>query len=221
MFKKVLLVGASRGLGNSLLKLLPQTFSTLESLTAVSRSEILVIDQKINPVRLDMSKSLDQELLLEKITEVHYDLILYVAGGGPHGDFEKREWKDHDWALQTSLIAPMKLINTWLRSKTQKGRGRFVVVGSKTAESQPDPRSASYAASKHGLIGLISSLQGELKHSDKKVFLFSPPYMDTQMLPATAIVRHNGAKIISAESAANYLLKWIQEENPNWHFSFN
>jgi short-subunit dehydrogenase len=93
-------------------------------------------------------------------------------------------------------------------------------VGSAIAELKPDPKAASYAASKSGLHGFVSSLQDELKESAMKIGLFSPGYMDTEMLPSTASVRRNGARINAPLLAAEDLLRWIKEGN-SWHRIFD
>ena len=221
MFKKVLIIGASRGLGCAIVRFLPEHLGSVESLTCVSRRNSDSVEAKI--LTLDMSKPLDQEFLGKEIEREKFDLVIYSAGGGPHGEFVKKDWKDHFWALQVGLIAPMYLSLAWLKmrgadpSKNAQGPGRFVIVGSRIAESNPDPLAASYAASKHGLIGFVSSVQGEVSESRSRIWLFSPGYINTPLLPASAPVRHNGVKILSPDTAAQALLRWVKKEDGPWH----
>ena len=66
----------------------------------------------------------------------------------------------------------------------------MALVGSAVAQDKPDPGASSYSSAKHGLKGLCESLQ---KESPKcAIHLFSPGYMDTDLLPANAWPRQQG-----------------------------
>jgi short-subunit dehydrogenase len=205
MFKKALIIGSGRGLGKSIVTFLPAHLGQDCELASIGRSQF------------DMSKIAEQDKLISEIESKNFDLIIYVAGGGPHGEFVKKAWNDHEWALQVGLLAPMKLSLAWLKKRDASALGRFVIVGSRIAESSPDPLAASYAASKHGIKGFVSSLQKELEGNRNRVWLFSPGYIDTDMLPASAPVRHNGSKILSSDTAAQALLRWVKKEDGPWH----
>ena len=101
-----------------------------------------------------------------------------MAGGGPHGKFQSKEFKDHLWAYKLNLLFPAELIHWSLRNLSLK---QFVLVGSSVAESNADPLASSYSSAKHGLKGLVSSINAE--GCDFDLRLFSPPYMDTDLLP--------------------------------------
>jgi short-subunit dehydrogenase len=169
-----------------------------------------------------LTKTNDQIKACDLIEKEVFDLVVYCAGGGPHGLFESKEWKDHAWALQLNLFSPMLLVHHWLKARRagRNGPGRFVIVGSRIAEQNPDPLASSYAAAKAGIHGFVSSVQEELEESPNKVWLFSPGYMDTDLLPSTSRVRHDGSKLMSPESAALALLRWLKKDGP-WHRVLN
>jgi len=213
MFKRAIVFGGSRGLGRAVVEHCRFHFDGLKEVVEVSRKSLS------HP--LDLTKVSDQIKACELIGGQGFDLVIYCAGGGPHGEFSSKEWKDHAWALQLNLFAPMFLIHRWLKArKGADGEGCFVVVGSRIAEQNPDPMASSYAAGKAGLYGFVSSLQDELKKSKNKVWLFSPGYMDTEMLPSTAKVRNDGSKLMSAEAAAQAMLRWLKKDGP-WHRVLN
>ncbi len=212
MFKRALVFGASRGLGRAVVEHANLHFEGLS---------VVEVSRKSPSHPLDLTKVNDQNKAAEMIEGQDFDLVIYCAGGGPHGEFSSKEWKDHAWALHLNLYGPMFLIHRWLNArKGSKGEGRFVVVGSRIAEQNPDPFASSYAAGKAGLYGFVSSLQLELKESKNKVWLFSPGYMNTEMLPSTAKVRHDGSKLMSAETAAQAMLRWLKKDGP-WHRVLN
>lgn len=212
MFKKAMIFGGSGGLGGAILEYAPAHFKDLELHESSRRS-------KAHP--LDLTKVDDQLKAAGLLQSQGFDLVIYCSGGGPFGDFTSKEWKDHHWALQLNLVAPALLIYHWLVSRKEaKSDGKFVVVGSRIAEQNPDPLASSYAAGKAGLYGLVSSLQTELQENKSKVWLFSPGYMDTKMLPLNAKVRHDGSKLMSPETAAQALLRWLKKDGP-WHRVLN
>jgi short-subunit dehydrogenase len=222
MYRNVLIVGGSRGLGQALARHLRDHLETVEHLTVVSRKPTALPTDagRGTCYYMDMSRAEDQDRLCALISEQLYDLVVYCAGGGPHGPYATKDWKDHAWSLQVGLLAPMKLVSVWLKARQPGSAGRFIIVGSRIAEQSPDPGAASYAAGKHGIMGFVSSLQAELEENQNKVWLFSPGYMDTDLLPKTAKVRHDGSKLMNAETAAQACLRWIKKDGP-WHRVLN
>ncbi len=229
LFKKVMIVGASRGLGAAVSRFLVEHVKGIEKAIFISRKEDLLkrlhssLAEKIPLIETracDMSLIEDQNIVSRLILDEGPDLVIYCAGGGPHGDFASKEWKDHRWAIEVGMAAPLRLLHTWIQCRDKEKMGKFIIVGSRIAESSPDFKAASYAASKHGLLGFIESVQPETKDNQNKVWLFSPGYMDTDMIPATAPVRHDGSKIMGVETAAQALLRWINKDGP-WHRVLN
>ena len=136
----------------------------------------------------DFTKTDSFDEILQKLSEAELDTLYYVAGGGPFGDFGSKEWKDHQWAFRLNFEFPAMLLHYFLKSPgTLK---KIVFVGSSVAESSADPGAASYSAAKHGLKGLVDSVIAE--KPELIVQLFSPGYMDTDMLPANAWPRQRG-----------------------------
>lgn len=229
MFKSVAIIGSSRGLGKAIALFVKEHLAEAENLYLFSRKTNLLseLEKKLNnqfkqikTFSADMSKAEDVSSVSQELARLNPDLVIYSAGGGPHGEFIKKEWKDHEWALRVGLVSPVELLHKWLNIRNPDQPGRFIIVGSRIAESDPDFKASSYAAAKHGLLGLISSIQPELQNNQNKAWLFSPGYIDTEMLPQTATVRHNGAKIMSVETAAQALLRWVKKDGP-WHRVLN
>ncbi len=140
--------------------------------------------------------------------------LFYVAGGGPYGPFENKKWSDHQWAFKVNFLCPAFLLHQLMLSNTCR---QIVMVGSAIAESKPDIHAASYAAAKHALKGLVTSVQAEQKKMSQAQIdlrLFSPGYIDTPMLPANAWPRQlaleeQASLIASPIALAEKLLDWI------------
>jgi short-subunit dehydrogenase len=209
--QKIAILGASRGLGRALC-LHIQTQGPASELFVASRKEMALREIRRGQDSLlvaDFTKADDQARLQSALFEFRPNSIFYVAGGGPFGDFEKKEWKDHQWAFDLNFAFPAKLLHTMLADPSwSEFLRQFVWIGSAIAGEKPDPQAASYAAAKHAARGLVSSLQ---KEAAKKfdIALYEPGYMATEMLPPHAWPRQQGlAK--SAEDEARELWQWSQ-----------
>lgn len=206
--EKILILGARRGLGFEILKLWKSRFPN-DEIYASSRQPFEYLD--VTTFRWDLTVGEDVENLLQTVDKLAPQKVFYIAGGGPYGVYGEKQWKDHQWALQLTFMTPMRLLHQCLnRSFLQQ----FIVVGSSIAESKPDPGAASYAAAKHGIKGLISSLQTE---TSKDLRLFSPGYMNTSMLPQAT--QHKLRAVIEEPTAvASQFIDWAQNPKASWHW---
>lgn len=207
----VAILGSSRGLGQALANHL--LISSLQvKLLLVSRSPIKNPPEMVQPLRLDLAQSQNLPKLISYLVDFAPTHIFYVAGGGPHGNFAMKEWKDHHWALQLNLLTPAELVHHCLHfQKAQFPQlKQIVITGSSIAESQPDPLSSSYSMAKHGIKGLISSVQKENPNLDLR--LFSPGYMDTNLLPPQAWPRREAKELHSPQKVARLMWEWSQNK---------
>ncbi len=210
--KTWVLLGASRGLGHCFLQK-----ARAENIQIHNFSRRAPLDSEgVQTHVADFSNSEEWEILARRIRELAPERIFYFAGGGPFGDFQNKNWKDHQWGWRVSFECPAFLLHSYLR--TPDDLRQFVVVGSSIAESNPDPRASSYSSAKHALKGLITSVQAEQK-SVLDLRLFSPGYMDTAMLPANAWPRQQAGLVKSPAEVAEMLWAWIHNaDDVNKHF---
>jgi len=195
---KFILLGASRGLGWATYQALAKKYPAAEFLL-VSRK---IADGNYQSFKFDFAKELTTEFLTQ-ISDFKPTTIIYFAAGGPYGNFQDKKWADHQWALNVSFLFPAQLLHALMQTVPASLK-KFVVVGSAIAENKPDPGAASYCAAKHALKGLVTTLQAENKTAFK-IDLFSPGYIETDMLPAHSWPRQQGLAE-SAENVANQLI---------------
>lgn len=206
--KKYVILGASRGLGQSLYK----------NLASQGFSEFLLVSRKINSDHIlcegteifqsDFSKNENIIALYDRILNFNPHYIVYCAGGGPYGAYSAKKWSDHVWALQVNFLFPAELIHKLLNSASDlRNLHSLTYIGSKIAENQPDPLASSYAAAKHAMRGLITTLQQE-KSTSFAVKLFSPGYMETDLLPLNSSPRLQN-KAVSPVEVASQLVSFI------------
>jgi short-subunit dehydrogenase len=200
---RAVIFGASRGLGAELAK-----YICGEGCPVVGwgrkreRLAALHDEQPLFDYRLaDFSSAAGQDEAIQYLLEEEFSKVIFVAGGGPYGPFEKRPWSSHEWAWQVSFLFPARALHAMMAAGR---REQAILVGSSIAEAAADPQAASYCAAKHALRGLFDSLRLECPDWDLR--LFSPGYMDTDLLPANAAVRQRGVE--SAARLASELWQW-------------
>lgn len=159
----------------------------------------------------DLSTDKGQAHALEfLLSEEPASKVFCVAGGGPYGPYHSQPWGAHEWALQVSFIFPAKVLHV-LAARAVKPQ--VVLIGSSVAETAPDPNAASYCAAKHALRGLFYTIKSEYPAWD--VRLFSPGYIDTQLLPKNAAVRSKG--VYDPKVLARELWSWTLTNDPVGH----
>lgn len=200
---RVAVVGSSRGLGAALVDELHQRSPT---------ARILGVSRKPSPgtahwLRADVSKTEDQDAVLAEFADFKPEVVFSCVGGGPFGPYARREWKDHLWAFETTVLFSARLLH-WALQGSELGPHQLILIGSSVAESNPDLGAASYAAAKHALRGLFESVVLEKPAVD--VRLFSPGYMNTDLLPKGAPPRQG--RIWQPRRVAEIILNWCESE---------
>jgi short-subunit dehydrogenase len=208
---RIAIIGASRGLGACLCKIIPENNTVL----AVARKRELLeklgsnTKAKVQPFVADLSR--DIRLLLDELDAFSADVIFCLAGGGPFGAFESKAWKDHVWAWQVGFLSVAQIVHAALNQKVRPRQ--IVLCGSAVAEQAGDPNAASYASAKHALRGLYESLKLENPALDLR--LFSPGYLDTELLPKNAEVRYKG--VWDPQKVAEELWTWSLASDHGGH----
>ncbi len=219
-------LGSSRGFGRVSVLLWDQKVQG-KTFYLVSRKEDRLSElakkiknNKVKTVGADFSSHEDQEKLIEVLSTVPSLGVLYFAGGGPHGKFETKKWSSHRWAYEVNFIFPSKLLYFLLHGRENH---LFTYIGSSVAESSPDPMASSYAAAKHAMKGLLSSIGGENIERNCLLRLFSPSYMDTKMLPASAWPRQKEGLVQPPSEVGERLYNWLEvscrEDKAFMHFT--
>lgn len=221
---RIAVLGSSRGLGRAFIKVGNDLFPGAEVLAVARKRELLEevaaesSNLSVEVLQADFASSEGQNKTLAALKEFRPERIFYFAGGGPFGAFGAKGWKDHQWAFEVSFLFPARLVHEVLQWPEDRRPHQLVWIGSAIAEEKADPMGTSYAASKHALLGLHRSLTAEGSSIDLR--LFSPTYMDTEMLPSNSYPRRMGLKLVSPEDAARALWDWAQSGVKNSHFQY-
>lgn len=173
-----------------------------------------VLDPRDSWLSVDLSCEQNVENFLVAAKDSLFHRFIYFAGGGPFGKFEKKAWKDHRWAWSVTFLSAARFFHAFLRMPHFR---QGVAIGSQVAENHGDAGAASYAAAKHALRGLLLTLQ--MESGDKDLRLFSPSYMNTNLLPPAAWPRQAGLKVHEPSRVAHDLALWMQDSTQcgqNW-----
>ena len=112
------------------------------------------------------------------------EVLIASAGAGYSARIERTN--DADWyrMLELNLTAPFRCLRRAVPAMRALGYGRIVVIAS-TASRVGEPYLAAYAASKHGVLGLVRAAAAELAGTGVTVNAVCPGFVDTPMTAAT------------------------------------
>jgi 3-oxoacyl-[acyl-carrier protein] reductase len=185
--KRVLVVGAARGIGRAI------TEAFAERGGEVWAADILVdevaafakaFDQgagSIHPAAVDVADPNSVAALNEK-TGGAVDILVYVAGG-VRGQTAKPvdEVSPEDWRaiVDANLTGAFLLARAVAPGMKRAGRGRIVTISSRAGLATSLTGIQSYAAAKHGQIGLVRQLAHELGQFGITVNSVAPGFLRT------------------------------------------
>ncbi len=182
MSKKVLITGASGGLGMELaracarrgyaLVLTARRNDRLQSLKA-ELSQSFVVDVQTESV--DLSVSGAAQTLYQRVCRngEGVDVLINNAGFGLYGDFIHCDVDESSALNQVNLTALLQLTHLFLNDMKQRGHGHIVNVASIGAFF-PGPLMSVYFAAKAYVLSLTEALGVELEDSGVDVSVFCP-----------------------------------------------
>jgi NAD(P)-dependent dehydrogenase (short-subunit alcohol dehydrogenase family) len=108
------------------------------------------------------------------------DLLIVNAGIAESAPFHKMTRESWDRIIATNLTAAFDCSQAALGDLLKSDNGRLVFVAS-VASLRGVPYASHYAASKHGLVGLMRSLAAEYAKTNLTVNAVCPGYVDSPM----------------------------------------
>ena len=190
--RKVLITGASSGIGRALSKefaargahlalgSLPDEKNVLKEWAAELESRY-GIHTWMFPI--DLLEEDGPEQLYREVGEKAGDIYGLVnnAGTVAYGRFWETPWERQKNTLTLNLAVPMQLMHLFLPGMVSRKEGVVLNISSVSA-LQPTPFQSVYGATKAGLQSLSQGVRAELHASGVLVCTVNPPYIDTRLL---------------------------------------
>lgn len=187
--KKVVVAGATGGIGRQLVKLLHQSGAEV-FVTGRNQSKL---DQLVNDLGLNSSHSVAADVANEAdmqslgsavLSRVGTpDILINLAGIGIIKSMDTLSLAEFNQSLQTNLVGSFLLVKTFLPGMKEQKKGLIVNVPGVLGKV-PMAGAAAYSASKYGIVGMMQSIREELKRTEIRItnlFLggVDSPFWDT------------------------------------------
>jgi short-subunit dehydrogenase len=171
---RVLLTGASGGLGNAIARALHERGAHV--LVSGRRADALgqlasELGDRVEVLPADLANHDDVAQLAERAGEV--DVLVHNAGLPGSGTLESFTPAQLDRVIDVNLRAGVQLARALVPPMVQRGRGQVVFVSS-MAGKQPTAGGSIYSATKYGLRGFGGALRDDLHGSGVGVSVVFP-----------------------------------------------
>ena len=175
---KVLITGASSGMGREMAKILANSY---DELVLVGRSK-----DRLNEVKKELS---DKAKIVVEVSDLcdidccknlyqkhrDIDLLINNAGFGDYGEFVLTDVDKDIKMIQTNVMGLHILTKLYLKDMVDKDKGHILNVAS-IAGFMPGPLMTTYYATKGYVVRLSEAIREELKrkHSKVKISILCP-----------------------------------------------
>jgi short-subunit dehydrogenase len=182
--KNALLTGASRGLGPYIARALAEkgvnlalTARTAEALGA-SAKEVSALGVKAVAIPADVTDQAGRKRLLERAVAANgpIDILINNAGIEWICEYTKLSPELIEQMIQTNLVAPLILSRLVLPEMITRDSGHVVMMSS-LGGKKGSPYSATYAATKAGLIEWTSGIREELRGTGVSASVICPGFI--------------------------------------------
>lgn len=204
--KTALVTGAGRGIGRAVavrlsaegyrVALTSRTEDELRTTASLCAGETLVL-----PADITSSAAIDR--LFAAVEDAWGAVDVLVANAGSGASAPLAETTDEQWAqmLDVNLTAPFRCIRRAVPGMVRRRYGRIVVIAS-VAAKRGEPYITAYAASKHGILGVVRCAAAELARTGVTVNAVCPGYVATPMTDRTtaAIADRTGRTLEEARA---------------------
>lgn len=215
--KKVLLVGATGGIGEETLKLLKGSQANVfitgrdkSKLDELAR-EYQVPQDQVFQMDVCEESEVNQvaDTIHEKVSKI--DILINAAGIGIIKPLDKLSSEDFSLTLDVNLKGAFHLFRAFLPPMKEAKKGMIINLPGVLGKT-PMAGAAAYAASKYGLNGLTKSIREELRRTEVRITNIYLGGTDTPFWDNIDL-RVNRDKFVTAKEAGRAI--WFLCQQPN------
>mgnify|MGYP000076284919 FL=1 len=214
--KKVLLVGATGGIGRRTAMQLRQSGAEL-FLTGRDAGRLQQLADELGipatqTAVVDLSSSGSVEALHQTYFSVFdsIDVLVNASGIGIIKPLEQLSEEEFLRTLDVNLVAPFRLMKSFLPAMKQAGKGLVIHIPGVLGKV-PMAGAAAYCASKYGLVGMMQSLREEVKRTQIRFTMIYMGGVDSPFWDGIDL-RVQRDKMIVADEAARAI--WFLCQQP-------
>lgn len=185
--QRVILTGATGGIGSELAKLLLEQGCKLGLVSRSSEkleqlSSQLNNNDRVSIIAADITRSEGRQKIVEQMEKNYhgYDMLINTAGLMDFTSFIEQTDERIEAVFQTNVIAPMQLCKKVLPNMLSQSKGHIINIGS-TFGSIGFAWFTSYSTSKFALRGFSEALRRELAETPVKVSYIAPRAVKTSL----------------------------------------
>lgn len=189
--KKVLITGATGGIGKAISKLLFMNGAVLaiagtklQNLEKL-KNELLENngeESRIHIFPVNLMSNTDVNDFIAKVSEEMSGIDVLVNNAGITKDNLSMRMTDTEWedVIKVNLEAPFKLIKGFIRGMVKNKSGRIINISSVVGFAG-NPGQANYCATKAGIVGMSKALAREYASRDITVNCIAPGFIESAM----------------------------------------
>lgn len=211
--KRVLLTGATGGLGKHISKLLIETGCDL-LLTSSKREKLFELQSELREISVYLNTGgvvdicacdLNDRFQIDNLISVagNIDVLINNAGMFSLKTIDEVDEEHLQKIMNINVLAPFTLIKSFLPYMVKNKWGKIVNIGS-TSCYNGNFETIAYCMSKHAFLGMSKSLFEYGKENGVLVYNISPGSMQTDM--GKEDYRYDFKNFIEPESIAEYVL---------------
>ena len=225
--KVAIVTGGASGIGRALCEELGQRGAAMVVVADINAegagqvaSTITAAGGQARAAHLDVSRAEDVQKLVDDIASEHgrLDFMFNNAGIALCGEVRDMDLEHWQRILDVNLWGVIHGTTAAYRVMTQQGFGHVVNTAS-LGGLIPEPMATAYATTKHGVVGLSTSLRAEAAELGVKVSVVCPGFVQTRALDTAtyvgvkredAISEMSSMKMMDVTDCARVILRGVE-----------
>lgn len=172
--KKIVVAGATGGIGTQLVKLLVQSGAEV-FVTGRNADKLMALAEKSSISSSHfLAADLGNASQMEDLTTAVLsnlgtpDILINAAGIGIIKPLEQLSIDDFNQSIQTNLVGTFLFVKSFLPAMKETKKGLIINIPGVLGKV-PMAGAAAYSASKYGIVGMMQSIREELKRTEIRI----------------------------------------------------